>query len=274
MSFPSRLAGALKPMIDLAYPPRCPLCGDALGTQEGLCLDCWAQLDIPGAPQCSACQRPLPASLGMDDAPLCAPCMKEAPRHSGIAAATFYNDASRKLILSFKHGGRIALARMMGRLMAARLGPLDPETVLVPVPLHRWRIWRRGYNQSGLLANEIARITDAGVVLDALERTVATPSLGGLGRQARSKALHGSIRVSARGLRMIAGRRVVLVDDVMTSGATADACLTALLKGGAHDVRIACFARVVDGERGGSRPVAAKAENETPEVPFGTPGAA
>lgn len=261
-------------MIDLAYPPRCPLCGDALGTQEGLCLDCWAQLDIPGAPQCSACQRPLPASLGMDDAPLCAPCMKEAPRHSGIAAATFYNDASRKLILSFKHGGRIALARMMGRLMAARLGPLDAETVLVPVPLHRWRIWRRGYNQSGLLATEIARITDARVVLDALERTVATPSLGGLGRQARSKALHGSIRVSARGLRMIAGRRVVLVDDVMTSGATADACLTALLKGGADDVRIACFARVVDRERRGSRSVPAERENETPEVPFGTPGAA
>ncbi len=248
MALASHIARALQPMVDLAYPPRCPLCGEASGTQDGLCLDCWSALEQPGEPACASCQRPLGDNVtGFEDA-VCAPCMTTPPRHAGIAAATLYNDTSRRLVLSFKHGGRIALAAMMGRLMAARLGELGEEHLLIPVPLHRWRIWGRGYNQSALLATELVKITRAQVMLDGLERHKPTPSLGGLGRKARAKALKGAIRVKRSRANAIQRREIILVDDVLTSGATANACVGALLKGGAKSVRISCFARVVDGE--------------------------
>jgi len=274
MSLGTQISSALKPMVDLAYPPRCPLCGDALGTQDGLCLPCWAKLEQPGEPACVSCQRPIPASLdNMPDA-RCAPCLSAPPRHAGIAAATLYNDASRKLVLSFKHGRRIALARMMARLMAARLGAVGEGSILVPVPLHRWRLWRRGYNQSALLAGELAKLTGIPVSLNALERHKATPSLGGLGKKERKRALQGSIRPNARASKKVEGASVILVDDVMTSGATADACIAALLKAGAREVKIACFARVVDGDQRGVHREDAMPINETPEIPYGTPGAA
>lgn len=274
MGLGSKIGVALKPMIDLAYPPRCPICGDATGTQDGLCLRCWGGLEQPAAPQCSLCQRPLPASLHGEADAACAACLTVPPRHAGIAAATIYTDASRKLVLAFKHGGRISLARMMARLMAAKLGPLGGKTILVPVPLHRWRLWQRGYNQSALLAQELSRLTGAPVKLDGLQRYRATPSLGGLGKKARKKALRGAIRTHPKTTTWLRGAEVVLVDDVMTSGATADVCISALLKGGAANVRISCFARVIDGDRQSVIIPPSKPENETPGAPFGTPGAA
>jgi predicted amidophosphoribosyltransferase len=119
--------------------------------------------------------------------------MADAPQHDGIAAGTLYNDASRRLVLSFKRGRRIALAPMMARLMAARMAFGDAGWLLVPVPLHRWRLWRRGFNQAALLAHEIARLKHIPVAVDALLRTRATPQLGGLGRRARWKAQSRSI---------------------------------------------------------------------------------
>ena len=252
MNLSLRLSTALKPMVDLAYPPRCPLCGDAMGTQDGLCQVCWSTLDQPVELGCATCQRPLDESLtGMPDA-LCAPCMKDPPPHAGIAAATLYNDTSRRLVLSFKHGGRIALARLMARLMAARLRELSRDYLLVPVPLHRWRIWGRGYNQSGLLASELAKLTDATLQVDALERHRHTPSLGGLGRNDRAKVLKGAIRINRSRAEAITGRQIILVDDVLTSGATANACVAVLLKGGARSVKIACFARVLASDNQGT----------------------
>src|SRR5690606_28517972 len=155
------------------------------------------------------------------------------PRHDGIAAGTLYNDASRKLVLALKHGRRIALAPMLARLVAARLPQLDGRWVVVPVPLHRWRLWRRGFNQSALLAREIARLRELPLAVDALVRRKRTPVLGGLGRSARTRALAGAIAVNPRLRAAVDGASVVLVDDVMTSGATSDACVRALKRGGA-----------------------------------------
>ena len=235
---------ALTPLVDLVFPPRCPLCGGALGEQGGLCIDCWGGLAIPGEPACTSCQRPL--GEGLDGQLTCAPCLADPPRHDGIAAATLYTPASRDLVLAFKHGRRIGLATLLGRLMAARLGEPEGTWLVVPVPLHRWRLWRRGFNQSALLARELARAPSRELAVDALIRTRATPSLGGLGRRERAKALHGSIAVNTRDRERLRGAQVLLVDDVMTSGATSDACVRALRRAGAERVRIACFARVLD----------------------------
>jgi len=239
------LAQAFAPLVDLVYPPRCPSCGEGIAAQDGLCAACWSELVLPGEPACAACQRPFPPD-GVAAGSICAPCLAEPPKHDGIAAGTLYNDASRKLVLAFKHGRRIALAPMLARLAAARLPELDGEWLVVPVPLHRWRLWRRGFNQSALLAREIARLRGKTLLVDALVRRKATPALGGLGRTARSRALSGAIAVNPGRRSQLSGASVVLVDDVMTSGATTEACVRVLKRAGAKRVVVACFARVLD----------------------------
>ena len=141
MAVVAHLAHGMKPLVDLVYPPRCPLCGAALANQDGLCVDCWSLLDIPGE--------------GGGEA---AVAWLDRGRPVAVHAATLYNDASRRLVLDYKHGRRIALARLLARLMAARLpSPAEGEVpLLVPVPLHRWRLWQRGFNQAALLAGELA----------------------------------------------------------------------------------------------------------------------
>ena len=243
-----KLLEPVAPLIDLIYPPRCPLCGEGLAAQGGLCATCWQELAIPSEPACALCQRPF--NEGIAAGTICAPCLAEPPRHDGIAAGTLYNDASRKLVLAFKHGRRIALAPLLARLVAAHLPPQvlehGGEWLAVPVPLHRMRLWRRGFNQSALLAREIARLNGAEVLVDGLVRHKATPVLGGLGRKARARALSGAIAANPRHAGRINGAQVLLVDDVMTSGATSHACVTALKRAGARKVVVACFARVLD----------------------------
>ncbi|PNU06131.1 ComF family protein [Novosphingobium guangzhouense] len=238
------LGQAFAPLIDLIFPPRCPLCGAAIGSASGLCSDCWSTLAIPGDPACNSCQRPF--GNMMPEGGTCAPCLADPPRHSGIAAGTLYNEPSRKLVLTFKHGNRIALAPMMVGFMMPKLHFVDEGWLLVPVPLHRWRLWKRGYNQAAELARQIGRRSGARLCVDTLVRRKATRSLGGMGKLARQRALSGAIAVHPARKAALKGARVVLVDDVLTSGATSDACVSALRRAGAERVVIACFARVLD----------------------------
>jgi len=246
----ARVAGLLAPLVDLVFPPRCPLCGDGLARQDGLCGTCWASLVIPGSPACSQCQRPLSDPLGLADVSaaglVCAPCMVEPPRHAGIHAATLYTDPSRRLVLSLKHRRHLALADLLARLMVARIPPLEGQWLVIPVPLHRWRLWRRGFNQSAELARRIARARSMRLLVDGLLRPKRTPSLGGLDKRRRAEVLHGAIVASRSRMDALKGANVLLVDDVLTSGATSDACVRALHKAGAEQVRIVCFARVLD----------------------------
>lgn len=218
----AHFARHVRPLVDLVYPPRCPACGLATAGQEGLCIDCWSTLEVP----------PYSANAGI-----------AVP----VFAATYYNETSRTLVLAYKHGGRIALSRLLARLIAARLpdpadGALPP--LLVPVPLHRWRLWQRGFNQAALLARELARMGKGEVLVDGLVRHRRTPNLGGLGRGERERALIGAIRLNSVRTSIFAGRDVILVDDVLTSGATSRACLAAIAGARPASVAVACFARV------------------------------
>lgn len=207
------VAQALAPLVDLIWPPRCPLCGEGIGAQTGLCTECWSKLEFPEGEE-------------------------------GVVAAVTYNDPARELVLAFKRGGRISLAPVLARMMAARLGPLDGDWLAVPVPLHRWRLWQRGYNQSALLARELAGLTGTQLVVDGLVRLKHTPSLGALGSAARARVLEGAIAANPSQAAQLAGANILLVDDVLTSGATTRACAEALKEAGAIRVKVVCFARV------------------------------
>ncbi|WP_225871530.1 ComF family protein [Qipengyuania atrilutea] len=163
--------------------------------------------------------------------------------HSGIAAGTIYNDTSRKLVLAFKHGRRIALARLLASFIAARLPADTADYLIVPVPLHRLRLWQRGFNQAALLARDLERLGKGRLIVDGLVRRKYTRPLGNLGQQERKQILAGSIHVNARRAERLENAKVILVDDVLTSGATTNVCTDVLKQAGASEIVIACAAR-------------------------------
>lgn len=169
------------------------------------------------------------------------------PAVDGVRAAVGYGDIARKIALKLKYGGRPGLAETVARQMA-RLLSQGGDAIVAPVPLHRWRIWRRGYNQSALIARALASAHGLELVLDLVERRRATPVLRGMGPAARAKAVRGAFAVPADRRPALKGRNVLLIDDVYTTGATANACARALKRAGAAEVRLICWARVVRNE--------------------------
>lgn len=256
------------PIVDFVFPPRCPACGEAIIADaqgdDALCAACWTRLRLPGEPSCATCQHPFGADHFGAEAQ-CARCLAQPPVHDGIVAATIYGDVSRDLVLALKHGGRIALARAMGRSLAARIGDrAGASPIVVPVPLHRGRLWRRGYNQSALIAGSLARAREWRVMPDLLRRVRATPTLGGLNPQQRRETLAGAMVVRKGMEPVLRDTTVVLVDDVLTSGATSDACVGALRRAGAARIVVACYARVVAGDPVTPLPAATAAQAEGP----------
>jgi ComF family protein len=236
------IAAPIRTAIDFALPPRCPACGAIVSSDGSFCEPCWSRLDFIAGPACAGCGLPFELDRGEDA--LCAACLAEPPPHDGVRAAVAYGPAARAVVLKLKHGGRIGMARVIGRYLA-RLALTEPDALLVPVPLHRWRIWRRGFNQSALLARDVARRTGLQMRADLIERRKRTPMLGGLGRTARARALRGAFAVPSEKRSALKGRTVLLVDDVYTSGATAGACARVLKRAGAGRVVVLCWARVL-----------------------------
>jgi ComF family protein len=235
--------GALRGAVDFALPPRCPSCGAIVGDPHRFCLDCWQALTFLGEPCCARCG--LPFQYGAEDDAECGRCLADPPRFDRLRAAVAYGDIARKVALKLKYSGRPGVAETLARLMARHLPAGDPAALLVPVPLHRWRIWTRGYNQSALIAAALSRASGIPAALAPLARMRATPPLRGLGRRDRALTVRGAFRVTEQGRGEIAARRIILVDDVFTSGATADACARALKRGGAASVDVLCWARVL-----------------------------
>jgi len=231
-------------IADLALPPRCPGCGEITPADHRFCARCWTSLHFLGPPWCAACHLPFDHDRG--EGARCAACIADPPAHDGIRAAVAYGEVARAVALKLKYAGRLACAATMARAMA-RLMPAEAE-LLVPVPLHRWRLWSRGFNQAGLIAASLSRAHDIRFTPDLLRRVKATPVLRGLGARARARAVAGAFALAPGAPTVLAGKTVVLVDDVHTSGATATACARLLKRGGAARVILLCWARVLQEE--------------------------
>jgi ComF family protein len=254
-----RIAGALRAtfglVVDVALPQLCASCREPVG-DAGLCAGCWAKLSFIAPPYCERLGIPFvydpgPGILSME-------AIADPPAYHRARAAVRYDEVARTLVHAYKYGDRLDLAPTMGRWMAnAGRTLLSEADALVPVPLHWRRQWARRFNQSALLAEMIGKEANTGangpgtlrVAYKALKRIKATPQQVGLSQSARAQNVQGAFRVPPDGKAEVAGRRLVLVDDVLTSGATMDACARALLRAGAAQVDALVFARVVAGAR-------------------------
>lgn len=234
-----RAAGSV---LDLLLPPQCLKCGAAVSHAQGLCPACWRAITFLGAPCCACCGMPFSYDQGEDA--LCGPCAQALPSFARARAAMVYDDDSRRLVLAFKHGDRLHLAPALGAWMRrAGAEMLSECDAVVPVPLHWTRLFARRYNQAAVLAHALAAGGGPQVGADWLVRRRRTPSQGKRNASARRRNVAGAFAVNPG--RTVAGRRIVLVDDVFTTGATLDECARVLLRAGAARVDALTLARTV-----------------------------
>ena len=229
---------------DFLLPPRCPLCDIRTGEHYTLCGTCFGKLAFVADPLCSSCGVPFDFKATNDDQ-VCGDCLASPPPFDWAGSALLYNDASRPAILRLKHGEALEmapwLATMIGRVLAA--GGHDWD-VIVPVPLHRRRLWRRGFNQSAEISRHLGHRIGASFEPGLLLRRRNTPSQGGLSRKARFRNLAGAFELAPDAKARLEGRRVLLVDDVLTTGATVQACARKLRRAGPAMIGVATAARV------------------------------
>lgn len=230
--------------LRVLYPARCLSCGVQVDSDFGLCGACWRDTPFVGGLVCDTCGVPLPGEAG--EAPvLCDDCMAMPRPWAQGRAALLYRDNARKMILGLKHGDRQDIARPAALWMARAARPmLAPDMLIAPVPLHWTRMLRRRFNQAALLAHHLGRQTGLPVCPDLLHRRRRTRPLEGVDRAARFGLLADAITVHPRRAARLRGRPVLLVDDVMTSGATLAAATDACLAGGAAHVCVMTLARV------------------------------
>jgi ComF family protein len=238
---------ALGLVLDTALPPLCAACRQPVAGMGGLCAACWSKVSFIAPPYCERLGIPFaydpgPGILSME-------AIAEPPSYGRARAAVRFDDVARDLVHALKYGDRLDLATTMGAWMARAGRELLVEAdALVPVPLHWRRLWARRFNQAAALAETISRASGV-PVSHAVKRVRATPQQVGRSRSERATNVQGAFRVPAGGEAAVQGRRLVLVDDVLTSGATLDTCARALLRAGARSVDVLVFARVVAGGR-------------------------
>jgi ComF family protein len=238
------LTATVRTALDIALPTLCVSCREPV-SGEGVCAACWSQLSFIAPPYCARLGIPFvydpgPGLLSME-------AIASPPAYQRARAAVRYDDVARALVHALKYQDRTDLAPTMGRWMA-RAGHelLTDADALIPVPLHWKRSWSRRYNQSGALARAIALNSGVPVWTDALRRIRQTEQQIGLARSERARNVQGAFKVATEKKATVKGRRLVLIDDVLTSGATSDTCARALLRAGAASVDVLVFARVVD----------------------------
>jgi ComF family protein len=235
-------------VVDTVTPPRCLACHAEIAGAASLCVSCWQKLRLIEEPVCNVLGTPFAFEQGAGA--VSAQALARPPAWDRARAAVAYDAAARPLVHALKYHDTpeagLMMARMMGRA-GRRL--LDDADLLVPVPLHRWRLWRRRFNQSAFLAQQIARASGKAFRPDILARVKATRSQVGLHEDERRRNVARAFAVAPQGVAAIAGRNLVLVDDVLTTGATAGACAAVLRQAGARRIDVLCFALVLEPAR-------------------------
>lgn len=241
----TRQAGRLwRLMVDTVTPPHCLSCHAPVTAPAALCLSCWQKLAMVEEPVCNV--RGAPFAYDAGEGAVSAEALANPPAWDRARAAVVYDEASRPLVHALKYRDTPEAGLLMARLMA-RAGRklLGEADVVLPVPLHRWRLWRRRFNQSAFLAQELARLSGKPWRSDLLLRVKATRPQVGLRDADRHSNVKRAFAVEAEAAAWLSGRRVVLVDDVLTTGATAGACAAVLKAAGAAQVDVLCFALVL-----------------------------
>ena len=241
-TLPAQLRRLGRAVVDGVLPPRCLACGTIVDEPDALCSSCWAGMTFFASPWCAICGLPFPHPMGEEA--VCADCARQKPSWDRARAVMRYDKHSRHLVLALKHGDRTHVARALGRWMG-RAGAelLEGADMIVPVPLHWTRLFTRRYNQAGLLAHAVRAAGGPPVMADWLVRRRRTPSQGRLGPVARARNVRGAFAVR-RGCD-VKGKRIVLVDDVLTTGATVEECARVLRRGSAAFIGVLTFSRAV-----------------------------
>jgi len=233
-------------LLDQLYPPTCLYCDTPIAGAEGLCADCWRGLRPITAPLCPVLGLPFAVSLGPEARS--AEAIADPPPFDRARSAVIYNDIARAIVSRLKYGDRPELARFCARTMVTACAEiLEGDPVLVPVPLHRFRQWQRRYNQSTELCRALSEMCSLDIAPLLVRRTRRTLQQVGLGKDQRARNVAGAFTVRPEALAPIAGRRVVIVDDVITTGATVKALTRTLKRAGIEQIDVISFARVVIG---------------------------
>jgi ComF family protein len=240
----SALRAGLHGLVGIVYPPTCIACQAATGEAQALCPACWRGIGFIERPYCERLGTPFPIDLG---AGLLSPAaIADPPVFARARAVCRFDGTARELVHRLKYGDRVELSLTLGRMMAQAGRDLVADADLVlPVPLHRTRLWRRRFNQAAALARAVSRETGLPLATTALTRIRRTRQQVGLTRAQRAENLQGAFHVSATMRSLVEGGRILLVDDVLTTGATVNAASRALLRAGASAVDVLTFARVV-----------------------------
>ena len=248
MGVKGAVTGVGRAVLDAVLPPLCLGCNEIVEAPGALCAACWQGFSFISAPHCACCGTPFAEDLG--DEALCAGCLVRRPRYHRARAALVYDDQSRRLVLPFKHGDRTDIARACGGWMArAGADLLASADLVAPVPLHWRRLLVRRYNQAALLARIVVRTAaprrELHLAPDLLRRRRWTGSQAGLKAMERRRNVREAFDIHPKWQPQVAGKTVLLVDDVLTTGATVEACARALERAGAQGVDVLTLARVV-----------------------------
>lgn len=241
---PSTLRGIGEAALDFVLPPRCAACGALTQRHVGVCAACWSDLNFITRPFCERCGRPF--EFYIPGTSQCAACLRRPPAFDKAFSPLVYGETSRDIILQFKHGDQLGHAALLASLMVphmAHFGYSDPY--IMPVPLHRRRIIQRRFNQSAMIAQALAKQLSVQADVLTLQRTRATPMQQGLNAAQRRRNVQGAFAVARRRAARVRGRDIVLIDDVLTTGATVEACARVLRKAGASQIGVLTAARVV-----------------------------
>lgn len=233
--------------VDTILPPRCVVTGTYVDRQGMVSPQAWRELSFITTPYCVSCGVPLAFEMGGGS--ICAPCTQSMPSFDKARSALIYDDSSRNIILRFKHADQThAVHAFIPWILRAGHEFIEDADFIVPVPLHRYRLLKRRYNQAALIARELAKETAGTYVADLLQRRRSTPSQGYMNFKERHKNVKNAFVISPRHALKIRGKSIVLVDDVYTTGATVKECTKILKKAGASKVYVLTLARTVRSE--------------------------